>query len=131
MSSRLISEQEVVRSAHREAIGQEIIAWREWWGELCEFGNPHFGEMGDRLSALRQHLAVYFTQEKGSGSEAERAGRASGTTANRMREEQGALLAELDDLIARLHCREPDFESWSQARDEFEEILDRLLVSDE
>lgn len=55
-----------VRSLKREhtCLNQEISRWREWWAELCEIGLPHFGEMGDRVAHLRDHLINHFKHEE-------------------------------------------------------------------
>lgn len=129
-----ISEREVVAlKREHSALDNEIFEWRQWWEQLSELGQPHFGEMGDRLAHFREHLSAHFAHEESQGCLAlmsQLSERAS-NEAKRLREEHPQLLIELDQLISRLRQCEPAFSCWGSARQEFEEFLDRLNSHEE
>lgn len=105
-----------------QALQEEIAVWRNWWDELSQLGQPHFGEMGDRLSQFREHLAGHFRHEE---STFPTAGEAGALFADAFRE-HAQVLAELDQLVDRLRRCGPDVGCWGNARNSFEEFLDRL-----
>lgn len=109
------------------ALEREVAAWRDWWRELSEMGQPHFGEMGDRLARFREHLSKHFQHEEFRGPLAGRTGEA---VAGIWRE-HAQLIATLDQLIDRLHQCGPDVGCWGGARTEFEALLDRLHAHEE
>lgn len=105
-----------------EQLEQEILEWRRWWNELSQLGEPHFGEMGRRLSHFRDRLSQHFQHEEFRGP---LAGRNEPETAGVWRE-HAQLVGQLDQLVNRLHRCGPDVGCWGQARRDFEEFLDRL-----
>lgn len=109
-------------------LDREIADWRAWWRELSEMGIPHFGEMGDRLTRFRDHLAAHFAHEEQQGCLPVVIGLPAGSVKQmaELRDDHSPMLAELDRLIARLQACEPDFGSWRNARQDFEAVLDRL-----
>ena len=114
-------------------LDDEIGEWREWWGQLSQLGDPHFGEMGNRLAQFREHLAAHFAHEESQGCLSlvmELPDDLVRRTAE-LRDEHPKLLSELDALIARLKQREPEFDCWGNAREEFEDYLDRLNSHEE
>lgn len=46
------------------ALNCKIQELWDWWFQLQELGEPHFGEMEDRISAFRDLLAVPFIHEE-------------------------------------------------------------------
>jgi iron-sulfur cluster repair protein YtfE (RIC family) len=110
-------------SAHRK-----IAQWREWCRELCEMGDPRFGEMGTRLEQIRSDLSRHFTHEDRGGcfgkiaaAHPELAERIA-----RIEAQHEELLGDLDEMIERLETCEPGFSSWGDARTAFESFLNRL-----
>lgn len=117
-----IPEAATIKSEHA-SLNREIADWRQWWEELKEMGQPHFGEMGGRLAQFRAHLVTHIAHEEKllSESTAEVAKQLP-----RLRDGHAGLLSELDRLIERLRACEPDFECWSAARLDFDRFLDHL-----
>ena len=105
-----------------DQLEQEVLEWRRWWAELREMGEPHFGEMGDRLRHFRDRLSQHFQHEEFRGP---LAGRTDPDTA-RVWREHAQLIGQLDHLVDRLHRCGPDVGCWGGARRDFEEFLDRL-----
>jgi len=116
-----------LKSEHA-SLDREIADWRTWWRELNEMGQPHFGEMGDRLAHFRAHLAAHFAHEesqRGLSLVAELPPESVKRLAQ-LRDEHGSLMEELDRLIMRLQGCEPEVECWGGAHQEFEAFLGRL-----
>lgn len=111
-----------IRTEHA-ALSREIADWRAWWQELSELGQPHFGEMGNRLAQFRAHLVTHMQHEEALLSEAPEE---IAKELPRLREGHAGLLSELDRLIERLQACEPDFDCWGAAREEFERFLDQM-----
>lgn len=114
--------------AEHSSLEREIADWRTWWAELKELGQPHFGEMGNRLAQFREHLAAHFAHEesqKDLGLVEDLPPEAVQRLAE-LRDEHEGLLEELDQLVQRLRSCEPQFTCWSEARKEFDAFLTRL-----
>lgn len=110
------------------SLEREIADWRQWWAELKEIGQPHFGEMGNRIAQFREHLAAHFAHEE-SQKGLSLVKDLPPETVQRLaelRDEHAGLLEELDSLIERLQSCEPQFHCWSDARKEFDSFLTRL-----
>ena len=133
MSLKDIEMHNALRKKDHESLDQDIAEWREWWSELREIGRPHFGEMGDRLAYVREHLTAHVAQEENEGllSVVVGADREVVLRIAKLRDEHGELLADLDRIIVRLQCCEPPFDCWGMARAEFEDFLDRLNTHEE
>lgn len=125
-STELLELQRVCRRAHA-GLHEEIGEWREWWRQLCEIGQPNFGEMAARMAHFREHLEFHF-------SEMERGGCASSFTKaepqisaeiRKLKEEHPVLLKELDAIIEELHSLQPNV-CWGEARQRVEDFLDQL-----
>lgn len=121
------SEAAALRSEHASLDG-EIAAWRQWWRELSEMGDPHFGEMGDRLAHFREHLAGHFAHEESQGCLSLVIGLPPEAVKQMatLRDEHSSLMEELDRLVTGLHACDSEFDCWGKARQEFERFLDRL-----
>lgn len=114
--------------AEHSALEREIADWRTWWSELKEIGQPHFGEMGNRLAQFREHLAAHFTHEE-SQTVLGLVDDLPPETVERLaelRDEHSGLLEEIDGLVERLKACEPQFDCWSDAGKEFDAFLTRL-----
>ncbi|MCA9024489.1 MAG: hemerythrin domain-containing protein [Planctomycetaceae bacterium] len=125
-STELQELQHVCQRAHA-GLHEEIHEWREWWKQLCELGQPNFGEMAARLAHFRQHLREHFT-------EMERSGCATGFAIAEpqlaseicmLQGEHPELLAELDAIIEELQSLQPGV-CWGEARQRVEGFLDQL-----
>ncbi len=110
---------------HRQ-LHREIEEWRRWWQELSQLGEPHFGEMGDRLAQFREHLATHFQHEEFRGPLSGPVPSLAADQVAAIWQEHAQLLAELDDLIRRLHACGSEIGCWGEARQAFETFLDRL-----
>ncbi len=120
-------EAAALRNEHT-SLNAEVDEWKQWWGELNEMGDPHLGEMGDRLSQFRDHLAAHFAHEENQGwlsmtmeFPAELVEHVA-----ELRDEHSHLLQDLDSLILQLQQCEPGIDCWGEARQRFEDLLDRL-----
>lgn len=115
-----------------QALQQEVDEWREWWRELQEFGQPRFGEMGERLAHFQAHMQSHFRHEETSGPLVESANLplAVQQRIRLLRNEHGQLLSELAAIIARLSECGTAVANWSDARQEFEAFLNHLQKHD-
>ena len=109
---------------HRQLMKQvaDFCAWVE---EVEQLGLPHFQEMGDRLTALRDALKTHFADEEAGGYLAaalEVAPRFC-TEAEVLEAQHPTMLATLDELIEKLQCSPSKFESWQSATKEFNDFL--------
>ena len=114
--------------AEHSSLEREIADWRQWWAELKELGQPHFGEMGARLAQFREHLAAHFAHEESQKalSLVENLPPIMVQQLAELREQHEGLLEELEGLIERLQACEPQFDCWSDARNQFDAFLTRL-----
>ena len=110
-----------------------IAEWREWWGQLAEIGKPKMDEMACRLAQFREHLEEHFLAEENGGllSLDEGTPPEDVPKITQLRNEHGAFLTDLDQLITQLQGCRPKIDSWGKAREEFEEFLDRLNCHEE
>ena len=116
-----------------QSLATEIGEWRQWWEELAEMGEPHFGEMGTRLAQFREHLAAHFAEEE-NGAFLKLVNMADSQTVNevaRLQDEHKMFLTDLDSLVNRLQACDCDMGNWGNARTEFEDFLDRLNSHEE
>lgn len=128
MNRQLTATEVAALKREHASLDDEIFEWRQWWGQLSELGEPHFGEMGDRLAQFREHLAAHFEHEERHGCLSlvlELPDDLVQQTAD-LRDEHPRLLSELDELITRLRKCDPELDCWGKARDEFEAFLDQL-----
>jgi hypothetical protein len=114
--------------SEQHAMHRKINEWRRWWKELSDIGQPRFGELHDRLRSIRDHLAAHFQHEEQSGFfqrvieiEPECADQATALLA-----EHQKFLNDLNRLCTKLGPEEPEFESWGEANQAFEEFLREL-----
>jgi len=131
-TSKVKSESAVLRKEHA-SLDHEIADWRTWWRELSELGKPQFGEMGDRLTHLREHLAAHFAHEE-SQPGLDLSLNLPPNDVQRMaalRDEHKKLLSELDHIINRLCGCSAEYDCWGKAREDFETFLNRLNAHEE
>lgn len=124
MNTQLLKE----FAREQESTHQKIAQWRQWCHELCELGEPRFGEMGARLEQIRNDLSLHFSHEDESGCLGEIASVHPELTEKivRIESEHEVLLDTLNELIEQLESSEPGFSSWGEARAAFESFLNRL-----
>ena len=99
-----------------------IRSVRDWVRGVTELGMPRFGELGSRLTPLREELAAHFLEEE-SGRYS---GEAPFDTAEKMAELKGqhrTILQQLDSLIWKLRATEPEFRSWQAAVGQVESLI--------
>ena len=131
-TSKVSSESAVFRKEHA-SLDHEIADWRTWWRELSELGKPQFGEMGDRLTHLREHLAAHFAHEEsqpGLDLSLSLPPRDVQKMAA-LRDEHKKLLGELDRIVDRLSGCSAEYDCWGKAREDFETFLNRLNAHEE
>lgn len=111
-----------------DALQSEIDQLGAWLKEADEYGLPQFGQLGDRVSAIRNVVAEHFQLEDEGGYLAaplvaapELADRAAALHA-----EHSRLLAEFDALAAELRASPCKYDCWSAARHDFGQVLDHL-----
>lgn len=116
-----------------QALQQEAEEWRQWWRELQDYGQPRFGEMGERIAHFQAHLQSHFQHEETSGPLAEgaRVPPALRLHIRKLRIEHGQLLSELAAVIAGLNECGTAFANWGDARQKFEAFLDHLQRHDQ
>jgi len=113
--------------AEDEQLGREVDSLRQWMRELDQLGKQHFGETATRLRLLRETIVDHFDREevmmeKLSAHYPPSSPELAAVKKQAKREHQN-LLARLDDLVNRLDQVEPPFESWQQAMDEMQELV--------
>ncbi|MCA9073387.1 MAG: hemerythrin domain-containing protein [Planctomycetaceae bacterium] len=133
MNSDITESDVAALKREHSSLDDEIAEWREWWGQLRDLGDPHFGEMGDRLAQFREHLAAHFAHEESQGCLSlvmELPDNLVKRIAE-LRDEHPKLLGELDQLISQLQQCDPQLDCWGKAREEFEGFLDQLNTHEE
>lgn len=113
--------------AHTE-VERQLDQFGRWKTELCELGQPRFGEMGMRLEEIRQLLAAHFAAEEEGGylAPALRAAPQFTHRAEHLQHQHQEFLRELDEMVVRLTSSPAQFPTWSDACREFDELLARL-----
>lgn len=113
--------------AHTE-VERQLDQFSHWKTELCELGQPRFGEMGMRLGEIRQLLAAHFAAEEEGGYLAPALSAAPQFTrrAADLRHQHREFLRDLDEMVVRLTSSPAQFPTWSDACREFDELLARL-----
>lgn len=104
-----------------------------WLGEVRQMGFPKFGELADRLRALRTRMIRHFEHENELGEDLQHACDCVEVTATR-RSTSGDhqnLTHRIDDLIAKLGEPDPPFESFQQAIDQVGLFVDAFEQHEE
>ena len=119
-SSQLVQLHNMLRS--------EIDQLNVWLKEADEYGRPQFGQLGDRVQAIRNVVADHFALEDEGGymSGPLQAAPELADRAEELHDDHARLLAEFDALAAELQecpCR---YDCWSAARHDFQRVLDHL-----
>lgn len=114
--------------SEHDQLHDDIAELESWWSECREYGIPRFGEMGDRVGELRNHLAEHFAWEEEGGYFGDLLDGVPqfAPRAESLRRQHGRLLEVFDEFAANLHSDEPAFESWTAAHDALADLLERL-----
>ncbi|QDV20556.1 hypothetical protein Pan153_52320 [Gimesia panareensis] len=109
-------------------LDREIAGWREWWAQLCEIGSPHFGEMGDRITQLRDHLSSHFHHEENEADLplVRQLSKDKVYHVAELKDEHNQLMAELQNIIDRLQGQGPEYKYWGEAKQDLDTFLERL-----
>ncbi len=103
---------------------------RKWAYDIAQIGIPHFGETADKLTQLRVRLVEHFAREDEIGRQLANDPGFSSLEVNATHRQAAAdhdqLLQRLDGLTARLNQTEPPFDSWEQAFQEVERLMDAI-----
>lgn len=115
--------------AHTE-VERQLDQLSCWKMQLCELGQPRFGEMGMRLREIRQLLTAHFAAEEEGGYLAPALSAAPQFTrrAEGLQHQHREFLRDLDEMVVRLTASPAQFPAWSDACREFDELLARLRV---
>lgn len=111
-----------------EVLNRDIGDLTHWLKEADEYGRPQFGQLGDRMRAIRDIVARHFADEEDGGYMA-----APIAAAPNLASQADALLAEHPRLLEEFHalssalCACPTtYASWGDARRDVQQVLDRL-----
>lgn len=110
------------------ALNYKIQELRDWWLQLHELGQPHFGEMADRISAFRDLLAVHFCHEE-NASDLPLVQQLSSDKVYQiaeLRDEHDQLLSNLQGIIDRLENGQSEYQYWETPKHDLETFFDRL-----
>lgn len=109
-------------------LNHRIDALRDWRTQLCQLGQPRFGELGVRLAAIRDVLTQHFAAEEEGGylSAALKAAPQFTKQADNLRRQHGDFLEDLEEMVERLTATPALYASWAEACQEFDEFLTRL-----
>lgn len=122
------STQEAVHPAlldEHARVEHQLDEFGRWRADLCQLGQPRFGEMGVRLQQIRQLLADHFATEEEGGYLASALSVAPqfARRAEELQLQHREFLQQLDELIVRLTSSPAQFPTWSDACREFEAFL--------
>lgn len=111
-----------------ETLHSEIDELKTWSKEADEYGRPQFGQLGDRVRAIRKVVAEHIALEEEGGymSGPLKAAPQLGDRAEALRAEHPRLLAEFDNLAANLRDSPCKYDCWSSACRDFRQLLDEL-----
>lgn len=126
MANQTVSSQayHALLGEHRELM-RDIAELRRWCKQLDEIGIPKYGELGSRLTELRQRLNAHFLEEESGGylASALTVAPRYARDAGRLLEQHRELLQRLDEFIERLQAVEPPFDCWGDAHQELNDFL--------
>lgn len=111
-----------------DQLNKDLHDLNSWLKEADEYGRPQFGQLGDRLHAIREIVASHFSEEEQGGymvgpiaAAPHLAERAAALLADHPR-----LLAEFDTLSAALSASPITYACWGDARRDVQHVLDHL-----
>lgn len=109
-----------------EKLSSDIHDLNIWLKDADEYGRPQFGQLGDRVRALRDIVDLHFAKEEEGGYMAapieaapHLAGRAAALLADHAR-----ILAEFDSLSNALCACPTTYTRWSDARHNVQQVLE-------
>ena len=111
-----------------DALQADVDELNVWLKEADEYGSPQFGQLGDRVSAIRKVVADHFALEEEGGYMAGplRAAPQLTDRAAVLCREHPRLLAAFDSLAEKLRESPCPYDCWSAARRDFQQLLDDL-----
>lgn len=111
-----------------DALQADVDELNVWLKEADEYGSPQFGQLGDRISAIRKVIADHFALEEEGGYMAGplRAAPQMADQAAQLCREHPRLLAAFDSLAEKLRESPCPYDCWSAARRDFQQLLDDL-----
>jgi hypothetical protein len=115
-------------AALHEKLRHKIQDLSVWLKEADEYGRPQFGQLGDRVRAIRDVVARHFAEEEDGGymSAALAAAPHVADRAGKLLAEHAQLLAKFDRLSDAL-CECPTkYTLWGDARHDVEQVLAHL-----
>jgi hypothetical protein len=109
-------------------LDRRLAEFQSWRDQLCELGQPRYGEMGVRVQQIRELLNAHFAAEEAGGYFCEVVEEAPclKTRAADLQREHQQILNELDALTTRLTASPASFDSWSESCQAFGRLLDRM-----
>jgi hypothetical protein len=114
--------------ALHEQLHQQIQDLTVWLKEAGEFGRPQFGQLGDRVRAIRDVVARHFAVEEDGGYMAAPLAAAPhlADRAGKLLADHARLLAEFDRLSESL-CQCPTtYTCWGDACRDLEQVIEHL-----
>jgi hypothetical protein len=104
-----------------------------WLGEVSQLGIPKFGELAERLQALRTRMLRHFDHENELGEDLQQVCDCVEVTATRRSTsaDHQNLTNRIDELVAKLDQPDPPFESFQQAIDQVGLLVDAFEQHEE
>ena len=111
-----------------EKLHHRIHDLNVWLKEADELGRPQFGQLGDRVRAIREVVARHFAEEEEGGYMAAPVAAAPrlADRAGKLLADHAQLLAELDRLSDALCACPTNYTRWSDARHDVQQVLQHL-----
>jgi len=111
-----------------DQLSRDLCELNQWLKEADEYGQPQFGQLGDRVRAVRSIVAKHFAKEEEGGYMT-----APLETAPHLAERAAALLAEhrrilaeFDELCAALCSCPTTYTRWSDAHRDVQRAIEHL-----
>jgi hypothetical protein len=111
-----------------EKLSSDIRDLNIWLKEADEYGRPQFGQLGDRVRALRDIVERHFVKEEEGGYMAAPIAAAPhlADRAATLLADHGRILAEFERLETALCACPTTYTCWSDARHEVQQVLEHV-----
>jgi hypothetical protein len=114
--------------ALHDKLSRDLQELNVWLKEADEYGQPQFGQLGDRVRVIRDVIAQHFAKEEEGGymtapleAAPHLSDRAAALLADHPR-----LLAEFDRLTTALRACPVTYTRWSDAHRDVQQAIDHL-----